>query len=147
MQARSWMAALIVAVGSVFPMAPRALAEDKPAPATYKVAMNLNIAGLGPRGCDVEVKPGHGGCRFNAVSTHIDRTGLGTIQLKDVRTTSPDRACAFAITIREAGHPDRTVRRGIVLSSSPATRGSTIDCYLKCPSELARAEQEMRQRR
>lgn len=146
MQARSWMAALTVAVGTAFPTAPRALAEEKSEPATHKVAMNLNIAGLGPQGCDVQIKPGHGGCRFQSVSTHIPRQGLATVVLKDVQTSSADRACAFAITIHEAGHPDRTVRRGIVLPSQ-VSGVSTMNCFMKCPSMLARAEQEMGQRR
>src|ERR1700722_8991821 len=84
MQGRSWMASspilasLIVIVGLIghTPPAqaqtkaddpkPRGKAEPKPAERatttpTYVVELDLKIAGLGRKGCDVEIKPGNNG--------------------------------------------------------------------------------------
>src|SRR4051794_18413792 len=107
MQSRSWMAALTVAAATVLPLASPALADEKPAPPPQTVAVDLHITGLGRNGCDIEIKPGHGGCQFRPVVKHIGETGKDRIRLSDVRTTSADRACTIAISIREPGHAVR----------------------------------------
>jgi hypothetical protein len=118
----------------------------------HKVKLELRIAGVGRNGCDIEIKPGHAGCKFQVIRHHLagDR-GWGQLQLvlDDVQTRSPDRDCAFAITIREPGQADRTVHRGLRLT--PPKLGQTtptdeLTCYLSSPSMLARAEKTRRPR-
>lgn len=148
MQGRSWMAALTVAVGTVLPLAQPASAGDKPATQSSnqtpksKVYLLLNIAGLDRDGCDVEIKPGNSGCQFRPVRKHVDADGKQRILLEDVTTTSPDRECAFAITIREPGQANRTVQRGLRLAAPETASYSLIQCFITSPSKLAKAEQE-----
>jgi hypothetical protein len=120
------------------------------ASATSKVTLILDVAGLGPKGCDVEIAPGHMGCQFRPVSFHVSRHDANKMRIafEDVQTTGADRYCLFAITIREPGQPVKTVRRGLRLvgsSSEPAT-SQVLYCYLSSPSKLAKAS-EMRDRR
>jgi hypothetical protein len=70
------------------------------------------------------------------------------IVLDDVRATSADRYCLFAITIREPGQPVKTVRRGLRLVATPdrPEAAQVLNCYLSSPSRLAKAS-EMRERR
>lgn len=137
MQGRSWMAALTLAAG----LAPASSLADTPAPQArpQTVKLELAIAGLGPNGCDVEVKPGHKGCSFTTKSAHVNKSGLATLVLRDVSTASADRDCTFAITIREPGQPERTVSRGLRLEARPTAAGQQMTCYLSSPSKLARA--------
>jgi hypothetical protein len=148
MPGRSWMAALTLAAGLVPGLTtaaePAASAEPKPA-ATQSVKLELQIAGLGAKGCDVAIKPGHPGCRFKTVTKHVDLTGSGwgilSVELKDVEILSADRDCTFAITIEEPGQPVRTTRRGLrVASSYEKGKLPTLSCYLNSPSRIARAE-------
>jgi hypothetical protein len=104
----------------------------------HKVKLELRIAGLGPKGCDVEIKPGHAGCRFETKTRHVDAHGWATILLNDIQTQSADRDCTFAITIREPGQAERTVRRGLRLGATPGP-GEMLLCYLSSPSKLAKA--------
>ena len=173
MQGRSRMAALTFTasalLGSVIgfglPVASRA-DETKPTPApdssptspstsvdassSAKVKLDLAIAGLGPKGCDVEITPGHGGCRFQTEIRHIgpDDAGKKSIVLENVQITSSERYCIFAITIREPGQPVKTVRRGLRLVAQPPGRNApqVLNCYVSSPSKLAKAA-EMRERR
>ncbi|WP_406696898.1 hypothetical protein V5E97_38525 [Singulisphaera sp. Ch08] len=146
MQGRSWMAALTVAVGIVLPLARQANADEKPATKGNTVYLQLRIAGLDRDGCDVEIKPSHSGCQFRTVRQHVDQTGLQTLRLDDVKTSSADRECAFSITIREAGQATRTVRRGLRLAAPETAPFSTMECFISSPSKLAKAEQEKRTR-
>jgi hypothetical protein len=164
MQGRSWMAtspilaSLILIVGftgrtlpaqaqtQVDDPKPRAKAESKPGERTtttptYVVEVDLKIAGLGRKGCDVEIKPGNSGCKFKAVTQHIEADGKATIKFKDIETQSADRDCTFAITVHEPGQAEKTVKRGLRLKS-PGNPGQSLNCFLSSPSKIARAEKE-----
>ena len=139
MQGRSWMAALTLVAGIIGAAGARSKAEAPPA--AHKVSLRLNIAGLGRGGCDVDVKPAHAGCTFRPRVQHVGPDGKVRIELDDVRSTGADRDCSFAITIREPGHADKTVRRGFQLAAPIAGRPAVaqpFDCYLSSPSLLAR---------
>jgi hypothetical protein len=135
--------------------APTPAPSSAPAPAPAdsapaRVKLDLRISGLGPQGCDVEIAPGNMDCKFRPVRHHLsqhDANGY-TIPFDDVRTTSADRNCMFAITIREPGQPVKTVRRGlrIVPASDEQFSAQLLSCYLSSPSKLAKAS-EMRERR
>ena len=146
MQGRSWTAALTLVAGALLIAGPSARADDPPAP--RKVTLDLAIDGLGAGGCDIEIKPGHAGCHFKPVSRHL-ASAKAAIDLDDVRTTSVDRDCVFAITIREPGQQPRTVHRGLRLSKPTPGRPASaqiLTCYLRSPSRLAKAK-ETRARR
>jgi hypothetical protein len=117
---------------------------------TSKVKLDLAIVGLGSKGCDIEVTPGHMGCQFRPVSLHLssENGGKAVIMFDDVQATSSDRYCIFAITIREPGQPVKTVRRGLRLVAPTGDRPAAqlLTCYLSSPSKLAKAT-EMRERR
>jgi hypothetical protein len=115
--------------------------ESATRPPTYVVKLDLKVAGVGRQGCDVEIKPGNGGCKFKPVTYHLDSTGRATLKVKDIETQSADRDCTFAITIHEPGHTERTVKRGLRLKR-PGDPGHTLDCFLSSPSKIAQAEQE-----
>jgi|SRR6185312_9400725 hypothetical protein len=143
MQGRSRMAALTLVVGTALTLAQRAEALDKVV--VSQVGLELAIAGLGDSGCDVEVKPGHAGCKFRTVKQHVGRSGLAKLILKDVEATGTDHDCALTITIKEPGHPDKTIQRGLRLS--PHEEGKprvtpTLTCYVSSPSKIAQVEQE-----
>jgi hypothetical protein len=134
------MAALTLAAAAALAPDTQARAGDKVV--VNEVRLDLRVAGLGHGGCDVEVKPGHPGCRFRPVTQHVDSRGLGAVTLKNVESLSADHDCAFAITIKEPGHPDRTVHRGLRLNppadGRPAATPS-LTCYISSPSKLAKA--------
>ncbi len=139
MQGRSWMAALTLVAGIIGASAAPSKAEAPPE--ARKVSLRLNIAGLGRGGCDVDVKPAHPGCKFRPRVQHVGSDGKVRIELDDVQSTGADRDCSFAITIREPGHADKTVRRGFQLTAPVAGRPAVVqpfDCYLSSPSLLAR---------
>jgi hypothetical protein len=144
MQGRSWMAALTIVAGTLLLASPSARADDPPAP-PRKVKLDLAIDGLGAGGCDLEIKPGHAGCQFKTENPHhITEGGKATIELTDVQTTSANRDCVFAITIREPGQEVRTVHRGLRLSRATPGRPApvqTLTCYLSSPSKLARVNE------
>ena len=140
MQGRSWMAALAVIAGTVTTSAAPIRAADAP-PSPRLVRVDLRIAGLGHEGCTVEIKPGHAGCKFDAVTEHVDGSGQKVFALKNIRISGADRDCAVAITIKEPGHPVKTVHRGLRLSAdTPKGTAQTLSCYLNSPSKIARAE-------
>lgn len=154
MQGRSWMAALTLTLTLALSggLAP-AVAGDPPAPSperpgagtkAHTVKLELAIAGLpvNGSGCDVEIKPAHAGCKFQPITRHIDSRGFATLLVKDVVSRSADRDCAFAITIREPGQPERTVRRGLRLQDSEKSTPQTLTCYLSSPSRIARNNSE-----
>jgi len=133
------MAALTLVAGAFGAAGAPSKAEAPPA--AHNVSLRLNIAGLGRGGCDVDVKPAHASCKFRPRVEHVGSDGKMKIDLDDVRSTGADRDCSFAITIREPGHPDKTVRRGLQLAAPVAGRPAPVqpfDCYLSSPSLLAR---------
>jgi hypothetical protein len=167
MQGRSWMAALTLTANALLglilslglPVASRAedpKATPTPAPqatetAPAKVVLDVQIAGLGSSGCDVEVTPGSSDCHFRPVRLHIapQDHSSGKIPLDDVRTTGADRSCMFTITIREPGQPVKTIRRSLRLVAKSSDRQDTphfVYCYTTSASRLAKAS-EMRDRR
>jgi hypothetical protein len=119
------------------------------------VQLNLVIAGLTRDGCDVEVKPGNGSCKFNALyergvngRQHVSSDGRAKLQLRDVELRGADRTCTVAITVREPGQPVKTIYRGFRLparsdraASSTTTAVPIFTCYLSSPSKLARADE------
>lgn len=191
MRARSWMAALAliagtsIAVGRAIPAASRAedppqgaspqakpsgaasqTSETKRAGDTVKtVLLNVEIAGLGREGCDVEVTPGNPSCRFRAVNMtrdggklvpakvgphHVSSIGHAVLELQDVELRGADRTCMVKITVRESGQPAKTVYRGFRLpvrsetstTSAASQQAPTFTCYLSSsPSKVANVEQ------
>ena len=151
MQGRSWMAALTLAAGLTPAWLPAQTPTQKPVASVnpdeetattavktvHVVKLKLAIAGLSAKGCDVEIKPGHAACKFEKKTQHVTSMGKVEVVLKDVETQSADRDCTFAITIREPGQAERTVRRGFRLN---AVRGAeqSLDCLLNSPSRIAR---------
>jgi hypothetical protein len=129
---------LALAAGLVATASPPARAGD-PTPPTHLVQLELRIAGLTSKGCDVEIKPGHAGCKFRTVTQHVGHDGSASILVKDVVARNADRDCTFAITIHEPGHADRTVHRGLRLPArAEQSPRQQLTCYLSSPSRLAR---------
>lgn len=146
MQGRSWMAALTLTAATVLALGRHAGADDKPTTSTHRVRLSLRIAGLSSKGCDVEIKPAHAGCKFRPITRHISVGGVDDIDINDVETTSADRECAFAITVLEPGHAVRTVRKGLHLRT-PSTSGiSKLECWLSSPSKVASAKDDSSKR-
>jgi hypothetical protein len=189
MRARSWMAALAliagtsIAVGRAMPAssptkdqgreqpqqddqpAARSQTTDaKPADKPIKaVVLILEIAGLSPEGCDVEVKPGNASCRFQAINMtknggkleqakegaqHVSSLGKAVLELQNVELRGADRTCTVAITVRESGQAPKTVYRGFRLPARPeaglpasVNQVPTFTCYLSSPSKVANVEQ------
>lgn len=165
MASRSWMAALTLVLGLTTaspgqepgnPGGPQT-PPSKPSPGqtqpqtkakpaeTYQVTLELRIAGLGSKGCDLEIKPAHPACSFEPVVTHIDSRGRKNLSIANVTTRSADRDCTFAITIKEPGHPERTIHRGMRLAAPDAPDRSApqlLTCYMTSPSTIARTLNE-----
>jgi hypothetical protein len=125
------------------------------APVKNEVRLELQITGLQPGDCEVEVKPGHAGCQFSKVVKQIKGSGAGSRSVALVldpilaQSTNADRDCAFAITIREAGQPARTFRRGLRLATPTANRPlptQSLTCYISAPSLADREETPPRRR-
>jgi hypothetical protein len=140
------MAALALAAG-LCQIPTRTLAGDPPAAnpgveaKTQTVTLVLRIAGLGTKGCDVEIKPGHPGCEFQPVTRHVASSGELSVEVKDVVIKNADRDCTFAITIREPGESVRTMRRGLrVGAARESQKTPTLVCYLSSPSRIAKTE-------
>ena len=153
MQGRSWMAALALATGVAFLAArPAPTRAGDDAAVVNKVTLYLRITGLGPDGCEVEIKPGHPLCDFPAVTKKIKYGGQAQGELTldgiNVKSSSPDHDCQFAITVKEPGQPPRAVRRGIRLvtptTPSAATPEQTFKVYLRSPSLAAKDDAERR---
>ncbi len=149
MQGRSWMAALTLTLTLVPAIAAHGdAATDETiattAPPPHAVQLDLAIAGLvkGGKGCDVEIKPGHGGCKFRPVAQHVGSDGKARILIKDVVSQSADRDASFSITIREPGQAERTVLRGLRLPATPGATAQYLPCYLSSPSRIARNQTE-----
>lgn len=166
MQGRSWMAALAL-VGALIvalivganvdadtktettpgPTTPQAPAKRAEGP-RHTVTLMLAIADLSARGCDVEIKPAHPGCAFRTRTEHVAADGQLKVVMDDIRVKNGNRDCTFAITIREAGQPERTWRRGLRISTNNnAENAQTLPCYFSSPSKLAKTESEAAEKR
>jgi hypothetical protein len=111
----------------------------------HSVELNLMIAGLGRDGCEVEVKPGNRGCRFQAQRQHVGSQGKASFVFRDIELWGADRNCIFAITVRESGQAARTIYRGFRIASRTASGPSTpavqsFTCFMNSPSKLAGLE-------
>jgi hypothetical protein len=125
------------------------------------VQLNLVIAGLSPKGCEVQIKPGNASCKFNPIYEKRGDTrqvvasdGRTGVELRDVELRGADRTITVAITVRESGQAAKTFYRGFRLTAKPEVkpRGATASapvftCYLSSPSKLATAAGESRSRR
>jgi hypothetical protein len=182
MRARSRMAALALIVGTSFavgrampalvtsqtveePQAnesekakPRADGADPKSSRTTIASIDLNlvIAGLGPDGCEVEIKPGNASCKFRPIygkrgesRQHVANDGRAKLELRDVELRGADRTCTVAITVSEPRQAARTFYRGFRLAStrlepSAGTKASSsqaFTCYLSSPSKLAKGDE------
>jgi hypothetical protein len=119
MQGRSWMAALALAAATaaLFGTASHA---GQPTPVKQTVKLSLHLEGIAREDGEVTIKPGHPGCRFKEISFRLSdqpRDTYGMINLApfEVETISADRDCAFVITLKEPGKPDKTVRRNLLV--------------------------------
>ncbi len=148
MQGRSRMAALAGIAGAVLWLGFVVVTHADDKMVVSLVNLDLSVAGLGTKGCDIEVKPGNPGCRFEKVTKHIESGGRSVLTIKDVECRNADRECSFAITVKEPGHPDSTVRRGFRLPPVDPERPAspTFACFLNAPSKIARAEAERTRR-
>ena len=114
--------------------------KGQPAPTVENtVRLEIEIAGLGPDGAKVVVKPAHPGCRFKEKTETIPKGAGGEVaKVKPftvvASTTAADRDCSFQITVTEPGKEPRTFRRGLRLNppaaSAKATPVRTLKCYL-----------------
>ncbi|AMV36514.1 hypothetical protein [Planctomyces sp. SH-PL62] len=102
------------------------------------IELKLAIAGLGSKGCDIDVKPGNPACVFKAQTLHVKPDGQVLVELKDVKIRGADRNCSIALTIREEGQPAKTVYRGYRLAAE-AKEGAVESflCCLSSPSKVA----------
>lgn len=112
-------------------------------PVSNKVNLQLQISGVTAEGATLEIRPGHGDCRFTPVTKKLPAPAAnhGTIKLStielDCSSTHADRDCAFAITIKEPGCPPRTYRRGIALKVAGEGKPKPVQslpCLLSAPS-------------
>ena len=147
MQGWSWMAALTLVASATGAFAPPSCAAEPP-PVKQKVSLSLRLDGLSAAGGDIEIKPGHAGCRFETIKFQTKshpKMYEGKIVLDpfEVETLSADRDCSFAITLKEAGQPDKTVRRTLRLvppvEGKPAKTQELI-CYISSNSLKPRAK-------
>jgi hypothetical protein len=186
MRVRSWMAALALVVGTsiavgrampalVTSQAPdkgKADGDEKAKPGSASpgakpsgtripsVQLSLVVAGLGSKGCDVQVKPGNASCKFSTIyekraenRQFIASDGKASLELRDVELRGADRTITVAITVREPGQSTKTFYRGFRLPAKPDAKGQAtatsapmFTCYLSSPSKLTKAE-EARARR
>ena len=180
MQLRSWMATLVLAAGTSFLLelpvraqqagpdqgptkagspdqarsqgAPVATDKTAQPPGAHPVELILAIAGLGRDGCEVEVKPGNRGSRFQPQSQHIGASGKASFVFRDVEVRGADHNCSFAITVRESGRAPKTIYRGFRIASrvAPGTSPTAVQsftCYMNSPSKLAGLDRPDRTRR
>lgn len=134
MQRRSWMAALTLAALAGAFIGPASRAEE-PTPIKQTVAMSLDLSGLKYPG-EVVIKPGSPGCRFKPITQAITKNNTTELKPFEVEVFSADRDCAFLITLKEPGQPDKTYRRHVRIV--PPTPGKVVaqrfDCSLSATS-------------
>ena len=191
MRVRSWMAALAliagmsIAVGRAMPAAspiaepgqgaasqadPAAgssqtqSAKTKPSEEPIKsIFLNLEIAGLGREGCDVEVMPANPSCKFGVINVkkdgdklvrvkdgpqHVTSVGHAIVELRNVELRGADRTCTVKIIVHEPGQPQKMVYRGFRIpdrtragASAAANQSLSFTCLLSSSSKVATAEQ------
>ncbi len=136
MQGRSWMAALTLVAASAGALAPITRAAEPP-PIKQTVKLKVRVDGTGSpaaEGAEIVVKPGHPGCRFKPIRHPLKGDGdIDDIPLIEVESFGADRDCSFAITLKEPGHPDKTVRRSLQLVPAVAGKPAQplkLSCYL-----------------
>ena len=117
-------------------------ADDSPAIASGKVRLSLQITRLGPEGCLVEIKPAHKGCDFKPISRRLTVDERGRLELDpiEVKTSSAERDCMFAITITEPKQEPKTFRRALRITNTPPDgilTVQTLPCYLSYQSPPA----------
>jgi hypothetical protein len=191
MRVRSWMAALAliagtsIAVGRAMP-APSPIAEPVQGPASQadpaagssqtqsakpkpseepikSIFLNLEIAGLGREGCDVEVMAANPSCKFGVINLkreggrlvrakdgaqHVSSVGHAIVELQNVELRGADRTCTVKIAVHESGQPEKTVYRGFRIpdrtrAGATAAPGQSLSftCLLSASSKVATAEQ------
>jgi hypothetical protein len=125
-------------------LAPTPSRADRP-PVVNKVNLYLQILGLEAADCEVEIRPGHAECRFEPIVQKVQGNRGGVVRLDPISieaaTRHADRDCAFAITIKEPGHPPRTYRRGLVLKPNLDGKPTPVQnypCLLSSPSLASR---------
>jgi hypothetical protein len=140
------MAALTLVGMLVGAQAPAVVAAEPPT-VKQKVILSLRLDGLSANGGDIEIKPGHAGCRFETIKfqtkTH-PKSFDGKIYLDpiEVESLGADRNCSFAITLKEAGQPDKTVHRTLRLvapaelkaADAKTAKPQELTCYLSSNS-------------
>jgi hypothetical protein len=141
MQGWSWMAALTLVASLTGAVAPAARAAEPPA-VKQKVSLSLRLDGLSAAGGEIEIKPGHAGCRFETIKFQTKShpkmlEGRIVLDPFEVETVTADRDCSFAITLKEPGQPDKTVKRTLRLA--PPVEGKPVKpqeliCYISSNS-------------
>ena len=137
MQGWSWMAALALAAASAAFFGTASLA-GQPTPIKQTVRLSLHLEGIARDDGEVVIKPGHSGCRFKEISFRLSeqpRDSFGMINLApfEVETISADHDCGFAITLKEPGKPDKTVRRNLIVVPNVDGRPATpqkMTCFV-----------------
>jgi hypothetical protein len=191
MRVRSWMAALAliagtsIAVGRAMP-ASSTMPEPGQGPASQadpaagssqtqsakpkaseevikSIFVNLEIAGLGRDGCDVEVMAANPSCKFGVINLkrdgdklvrakdgaqHVSSVGHAIVELQNVELRGADRTCTVKIKVNEAGQPQKTVYRGFRIpdrtrtgATAAASQSLSFTCLLSASSKVATAEQ------
>jgi hypothetical protein len=191
MRVRSWMAALAliagtsIAVGRAMP-APTIIPEPGQGPAPQadpaaggsqtqsakpkaseevikSIFVNLEIAGLGRDGCDVEVMAANPSCKFGVINVkrdgdklvrvkdgaqHVSSVGHAIVELQNVELRGADRTCTVKIKVNEAGQPQKTVYRGFRIpdrtragATAAPDQSLSFTCLLSASSKVATAEQ------
>lgn len=134
MQRRSWMAALTLATLAGAFTGPSTGAEE-PTSVKQTVAMKLYLSGLKYPG-EIVIKPGSPGSRFKPFTQAIKNNDRTDIKPFEVEVFSADRDCAFLITLKEPGQPDKTFRRHvrIVPPGAAKSSGQEFVCSLSASS-------------
>ena len=149
MQGRSWMAALTLVAASVGVSALTSARAGDPTPVKQKVKLTLRLDGIvAEKGVELVIKPGHPGCRFKPIVRPIKGDGnITDIPPIEVESFAADGDCSFAITLKEPGQPEKTVRRNIQLV--PAAEPQALMCYVSSKSlsaPVAKAEETTRKK-
>ena len=135
MQGRSWMAALTLVAASVGALALSTARAGDPTPIKQKVKLFLRLDGIvAEEGAELIIKPGHPGCRFKPITRQVKKGifKVEDIPPIDVECFSADRDCSFAITLKEPGQAEKTVRRNIQIV--PADEPQALTCYVSSKS-------------
>ncbi len=147
MRSRSRTAALAIPMILAGTMALAGSGEEFPT-VENKVHLVLQISGLGPEGCKVEITPAHKGCEFKPVTRVIpkEKVAAGSVvQLKDINidavSSGADRDCSFKITVREPGLKPKVYQRGLQLTAQQNGKPvpeQSFKYYLSTPSIASR---------